>query len=77
MGKRSVLITGATGFIGRHLMQHLSDFNLLGLSKNHNNFSKNVIQVDLSDDESLKKIKGDFEWCWIYFDQLLLILEIV
>ena len=64
---KSVLVTGATGFIGRHLVEELAKKNSYNIfcitrdlhkAKFLDNFGVNIIQADITQKPSLDKVRG-------------------
>ena len=66
----NILITGATGFIGRHLVKRLANegkYNITCLIRTTSNiallkpYNVEFIYADITDASALTKIKGDFD----------------
>jgi dTDP-4-dehydrorhamnose reductase len=66
MSRKTILITGASGFIGTHLIQALKEQRPYGLSRQENLENKKIIKCDLRNQIELEKIITDIKPDIIY-----------
>ena len=68
--KKTILITGAAGFIGFHLSRRLINSNtkIIGIDNLNNYYSPKLKLARINELEKYtKKINGYFKFCWNHF----------